>query len=66
MATKKPGLSAAQRREKTAWLEKTKMAIINAKLNDYLEQPLEKRDQFEIKIARLCVRHNKVKEELGL
>lgn len=55
-----------ERKRKEALLKRLHIAIIHGKQNGYCKAPDDQKADFEIKLAKLCVRYNNLKKELGI
>lgn len=59
-------MNQEERKQKKDLLERMRMGIIKGKLNGWFQTPVEQRPALEVKLAKLCVRYNKLKKELGI
>lgn len=58
-------MNQTERQKKEDLIKRMRMAIIDGKLNGWFQTPVEQRPAFEVKLAKLCIRYNKLKKELG-
>ena len=57
-------MTPKERKEKTALLKRMHIAIVKHKLGDSYKLPEEKKEAFAEKVRQLCIKYNKLKEEL--